>query len=217
HKRLDMVNMHYLRPFVASILLLLAPSLALALSPAQLLSQQLGSYQRLQADFVQYLLDASGTRLQETRGQMQLSQPRKFYWQTEDPFAQSIVSDGHQVWIYDPDLEQVTVQKLDTRVTATPALLLSGEHQLIEQQFEVLLTTASNGMQQFDLVPKDSESLYQSIRLFILDGKLKQMHVVDTLEQKTAMHFHNLVLNPSLPDQYFQFSIPADTDIIDMR
>ena len=212
-----MVNMHYLRPFVASILLLLAPSLALALSPAQLLSQQLGSYQRLQADFVQYLLDASGTRLQETRGQMQLSQPRKFYWQTEDPFAQSIVSDGHQVWIYDPDLEQVTVQKLDTRVTATPALLLSGEHQLIEQQFEVLLTTASNGMQQFDLVPKDSESLYQSIRLFILDGKLKQMHVVDTLEQKTAMHFHNLVLNPSLPDQYFQFSIPADTDIIDMR
>ena len=212
-----MVNMHYLRPFVASILLLLAPSLALALSPAQLLSQQLGSYQRLQADFVQYLLDASGTRLQETRGQMQLSQPRKFYWQTEDPFAQSIVSDGHQVWIYDPDLEQVTLQKLDTRVTATPALLLSGEHQLIEQQFEVLLTTASNGMQQFDLVPKDSESLYQSIRLFILDGKLKQMHVVDTLEQKTAMHFHNLVLNPSLPDQYFQFSIPADTDIIDMR
>ncbi len=212
-----MVNMHYLRPFVASILLLLAPSLALALSPAQLLSQQLGSYQRLQADFVQYLLDASGTRLQETRGQMQLSQPRKFYWQTEDPFAQSIVSDGHQVWIYDPDLEQVTVQKLDTRVTATPALLLSGEHQLIEQQFEVLLTTASNGMQQFDLVPKDSESLYQSIRLFILDGKLKQMHVVDTLEQKTAMHFHNLVLNPSLPDQYFQFSIPAETDIIDMR
>ena len=188
-----------------------------AATPAQQLTQHLGNYSSLQADFVQYLLDASGSRLQETRGQMQLLQPNKFYWQTEDPFAQTIVSNGQEVWIYDPDLEQVTVQILDTRVTATPALLLSGDQQMIAEHFEVQVNIGSDGMQQFVLVPKDPESLYESIKLYILDGQLKQMQLVDTLQQKTAMNFFNLVQGATIPDQVFQFQIPADTDLIDMR
>ncbi|MDP6968645.1 MAG: outer membrane lipoprotein chaperone LolA [Gammaproteobacteria bacterium] len=203
--------------YICGILGLLFSVSVLGDSAAQQLTQQLGRYQSLQADFVQYLLDASGSRLQETRGQMQLLQPNKFYWKTEDPFAQTIVSNGQEVWIYDPDLEQVTWQKLDTRVTATPALLLSGDQQMIAQQFKVRLAIGTDGMQQFDLLPKDPESLYQSMRLFILDGKLKQMQVVDTLQQKTAMHFHNLVLGADLPDEHFQFQIPTGTDVIDMR
>ena len=135
--------------------------MSVAATPAEQLTQQLAAYKSLQADFVQYLLDASGSRLQETRGQMQLLQPNKFYWQTEDPFAQTIVSNGQEVWIYDPDLEQVTVQILDTRVTATPALLLSGDQRMIAEHFDVQMIVGSNGMQQFDLLPKDSESLYE--------------------------------------------------------
>jgi outer membrane lipoprotein carrier protein len=181
------------------------------------LAKKLGAYQSLEADFVQYLLDASGSRLQETRGTMQLLQPNRFYWQTEDPFAQTIVSDGEQVWIYDPDLEQVTLQLLDTRSTATPALLLSGDNQAIGEQFNVLLFEGANGLEQFDLKPKDAESLYANIRLYFQNDELTQMQVVDTLEQKTAMHFQNLQANPSIPKQRFIFDVPADTDVIDMR
>lgn len=196
---------------------LLFSMLLWASTPAQQLTQHLGNYSSLQADFVQYLLDASGSRLQETRGQMKLLQPNKFYWQTEDPFAQTIASNGQEVWIYDPDLEQVTVQILDTRVTVTPALLLSGDQQMIAEHFEVQLNIGSDGMQQFVLVPKDPESLYESIKLYILDGQLKQMQLVDTLQQKTAMNFFNLVQGAAIPEQVFQFQIPADTDLIDMR
>jgi len=196
---------------------LCVPALAIAATSAQLLAQKLGAYQSLQADFVQYLLDASGSRLQETRGHMQLLQPNRFYWQTEDPFAQTIVSDGQQVWIYDPDLEQVTLQKLDTRSTATPALLLSGDKQAIGEHFDVLLHEGDNGLQQFNLKPKDTDSLYANIRLYFIDDELTQMQVVDTLEQKTAMHFHNLQANPSIPIARFTFEVPTDTDLIDMR
>lgn len=188
-----------------------------AATAAQKLTEKLGHFQALEADFVQYLLDASGSRLQETQGRMQLQQPNRFYWQTQDPFAQTIVSDGQQVWIYDPDLEQVTVQQLDTRSTATPALLLSGDNQAIGEQFNVVLYEGKKGMQQFELTPKDEESLYANIRLYFQHQTLTQMQIVDTLEQKTAMHFKNLIANPNLSSQHFVFEVPDDTDIIDMR
>jgi len=210
----------YVKRLISGLLLsviLSVSAVAFAVTSAQILTQKLGAYQSLQADFVQYLLDASGSRLQETRGHMQLLQPNRFYWQTEDPFAQTIVSDGQQVWIYDPDLVQVTLQKLDTRSTATPALLLSGDNQAIGEQFDVFLHEGDNGLQQFNLKPKDPDSLYANIRLYFIGDELTQMQVVDTLEQKTAMHFQNLQANPSIPMQRFTFEVPADTDLIDMR
>lgn len=188
-----------------------------AASAAQQLTQQLGKYHSLRADFVQYLLDASGSRLQETTGSMTLSQPNRFYWQTQDPFAQTIVSNGQQVWIHDPDLEQVTIQLLDTRTTSTPALLLSGDKQAIGEQFHVRMTANNDGLQQFELRPQDPESLYTYIRLYFLHGQLQQMQLVDSLDQKTAMHFTNLVANPSINPGTFEFMLPDGADIIDMR
>jgi outer membrane lipoprotein carrier protein len=188
-----------------------------AASAAQVLTQQLGKYHSLSADFVQYLLDASGSRLQETTGSMLLSQPNRFYWQTQDPFAQTIVSNGESVWIFDPDLEQVTLQLLDTRTTATPALLLSGDNQAIGEQFNVRMKDNNDGLQQFELQPKDPDNLYSSIRLYFLHGDLQQMQIVDSLDQKTAMHFRNLISNPTINAGQFEFLIPDGSDVIDMR
>ena len=188
-----------------------------AATAAQQLTTQLGKYHSLRADFVQYLLDASGSRLQETTGSMLLSQPNQFFWQTQDPFAQTIVSNGESVWIYDPDLEQVTLQLLDTRTTATPALLLSGDNQAIGEQFHVRMSNNNNGLQQFELRPKDPESLYTYIRLYFMHDDLQQMQLVDSLEQKTAMHFSNLLSNPTIDAGTFEFRVPEGSDGIDMR
>ena len=72
---------------------------------------------------MQYVLDASGSRLQETHGHMVLAQPNQFWWQTADPFAQLLVSNGKRLWIYDEDLEQVTVQTLDQRTTSYSSIV----------------------------------------------------------------------------------------------
>jgi len=183
---------------------------------AQALGLQLGQQTNIEADFVQYILDASGTRLQETHGHMVLAKPNRFWWQTSDPFAQLLISNGERLWIYDEDLEQVTIQTLDTRTTSTPALLLSGNSEDIGIHFKVVMKRGDNGLVFYRLTPKDPESLYQTLRLNFKDGTLLEMQLEDTMFQKTSLTFSNLVLDPDLPEHLFEFDVPPGTDVIEM-
>ncbi len=201
------------------VMFLLTVSLAsfsLAQTPVQALSQQLGRQSNIEADFVQYVLDASGSRLQETHGHMVLAQPNQFWWQTADPFAQLLVSNGKRLWVYDEDLEQVTVQTLDPRTTSTPALLLSGNVTDIEVEFEVEMNRGDQGLILYQLTPKDPESLYQTLRLNFKDNLLFEMQLEDSMHQKTSLSFSNLVLNPHIEANFFEFLIPENTDVMDM-
>ena len=90
------------------------------------LTTLLNQAQTISGRFSQLTLDGSGTQLQETSGEMALKRPGQFRWHTDAPMEQLLVSNGEQIWLYDPDLEQVTIQKMDQRLTHTPALLLSG-------------------------------------------------------------------------------------------
>ena len=183
---------------------------------AQSLGEQLGRQTNIEADFVQYVLDASGSRLQETHGHMVLAQPNQFWWQTEDPFAQLLVSNGKRLWIYDEDLEQVTVQTLDQRSTSTPALLLSGNATDIGAEFDVVMQTGGNGLVFYRLTPKDPESLYQTLRLNFKNNQLLEMQLEDAMNQKTSLTFSNMVLNPQLKENLFEFVIPENVDVLEM-
>ena len=88
---------------------------------ANKLSALLGSTQTITGSFSQLTLDSSGTQLQEAAGEMVLQRPGLFRWHTNPPLEQLLVSNGKKVWLYDPDLMQVTVQKMDQRLTHTPA------------------------------------------------------------------------------------------------
>lgn len=91
------------------------------------LASLLKGYESYQADFIQIVVNENGNKVQETRGSLKAKRPGLFYWETSAPLSQFIVSDGETVEVYDPDLEQVTIHNLDDRVQSTPALLLSGE------------------------------------------------------------------------------------------
>ncbi|MCO4837455.1 MAG: outer membrane lipoprotein chaperone LolA [Oceanospirillaceae bacterium] len=199
--------------FIMSICL---SGLSLAQTAAQSLGKQLGHQTNIEADFVQYVLDASGSRLQETHGHMVLAQPNRFWWQTQDPFAQLIVSNGKQLWVYDNDLEQVTVQALDHRTTNTPALLLSGNGTNIGEKFTVVMKRADNGLVLYHLTPKDPESLYQTLRLNFKNNQLLEMQLEDSMYQKTSLIFSNLVLNPNITDDLFEFVAPKGVDVLEL-
>jgi|TARA_B110001469_G_scaffold77132_1_gene73040 outer membrane lipoprotein carrier protein len=189
---------------------------SLAQTAAQSLGEQLGRQSNMEADFVQYVMDASGSRLQETHGHMVLAQPNRFWWQTADPFAQLLVSNGKQLWIYDEDLEQVTVQTLDPSTTATPALLLSGNSTNIEAEFDVVMQRGSDDLVLYQLKPKNPESLYQALRLNFKNNQLLEMQLEDTMHQKTSLIFSNMVLNPQIEDHLFEFTIPEGADVLQM-
>jgi outer membrane lipoprotein carrier protein len=203
-------------PLLVGLLGLSVSMFSFAQTAAQALTQQLGQGNNIEADFVQYLLDASGSRLQETRGHMILAQPNQFWWQTEDPFAQLLVSNGDQLWIYDEDLEQVTVQKLDLQTTSTPALLLSGNSNDIGAEFNVVMQRGDQDLVFYRLTPKDPESLYQSLRINFKNNKLSEMQIEDAMHQKTSLTFSNVIINPPIDASIFEFKVPENVDVVAM-
>ncbi len=183
-------------------------------SAAGQLSQLLTQMQSLDADFQQRILDAKGSRLQEVSGHLSLARPGKFYWATETPFPQTVVSDGETLWLYDPDLEQVTVQQVTQAQNQTPAMLLSGDAASIEERFSIRLIRDSAQFKEFLLVPTGQESLFEELRLSFSQGQLASLLLADSLGQRTSIELFATRFNPELPDDRFTFMIPDGIDVI---
>ncbi|WP_339411233.1 outer membrane lipoprotein chaperone LolA [Pseudomonas sp. EA_35y_Pfl2_R5] len=179
----------------------------------QRLTELLNQAQTINARFSQLTLDGSGTQLQETAGQLSLKRPGLFRWHTDAPMEQLLVSNGEKVWLYDPDLQQVTIQTLDQRLTHTPALLLSGDVSKIRENFEISHNEGGNVV-DFILKPKSKDTLFDSLRLSFRNKVLNDMQLIDSIGQRTNILFLNVKMNEPQDDAQFTFEIPAGADVI---
>lgn len=177
------------------------------------LTELLNQAQTISARFSQLSLDGSGTQLQETAGELALKRPGLFRWHTDEPMEQLLVSDGKQVWLYDPDLEQVTIQSLDQRLTHTPALLLSGDVSQIRENFEITFKEGGSVV-DFILKPKSKDTLFDSLRLSFRNSVLNDMQLIDSIGQRTNILFMNVKMNEPLDNKQFSFEIPEGADVI---
>ena len=176
------------------------------------LGQLLGS-DTITARFSQLTLDGSGTQLQETAGDMSVKRPGLFYWHTDAPQEQLMVSDGQKVSLWDPDLEQVTIKKLDQRLTQTPALLLSGDVSKISESFDITSKQTSNVI-EFTLKPKSKDTLFDTLSLSFGNGVINNMRLVDSVGQRTDILFSGVKANQPVPASKFKFDIPKGADVI---
>ncbi|MDQ3268888.1 MAG: outer membrane lipoprotein chaperone LolA, partial [Pseudomonadota bacterium] len=78
----------------------------------------------LDGQFTQQVFDANGKLKETASGQLALSAPRLFRWEYVKPYPQLIVADGRKVWIYDEDLEQVTVRPQGVEEQSNPLAAL---------------------------------------------------------------------------------------------
>lgn len=180
------------------------------------LQQLLQQLQSLEGHFEQLTIDARGQRLHESQGQMRLAKPSKFYWETLNPYPQIVVSNGRQLWIYDPDLEQVSIQPLDTNLSNTPAIILTGQAQDLAQQFTINLSQDPNtdNTITFTLHPKQADSLFELLQLEFVNDKINALQLTDSLGQKTRIDLHLDNYNQPLPEAVFEFIPPAGVDIL---
>ena len=179
----------------------------------QRLTTLLNQAQTINGRFSQLTLDGSGTQLQETSGDMALKRPGQFRWHTDAPMEQLLVSNGEQIWLYDPDLEQVTIQKMDQRLTHTPALLLSGDVSQIADSFDITLKEGGSVV-DFILKPKAADSLFESLRLSFRNGVINDMQLIDNVGQRTNILFLGVKMNPPIPASQFTFEVPEGADVI---
>ena len=177
------------------------------------LSQLLEKSKTITANFSQLTLDGSGTRLQETKGEMSVQRPGLFYWHTEAPQEQTMISDGQKVTLWDPDLEQATIKMLDQRLTQTPALLLSGDVSKISESFDISSKQAGEVM-EFILKPKTKDTLFDSLNLSFRNGMINNMRLVDSVGQRTDILFSGVKANEPIPASKFKFVIPKGADVI---
>lgn len=178
------------------------------------LAALLRGYQTYQADFIQIVVGDGGDRIQESRGSMKAKRPGLFYWESKAPMAQHIVSNGDEVSVYDPDLEQVTVHKLNSDVQATPALLLSGEVDNLAQTYDVSTRRVGDNIREFTLTPKSPDSLFVALKMTFFDGQLQEMRMEDSLSQISIVSFDGIVLNADIASSVFEPDYPAGVDII---
>lgn len=194
---------------------LAVPAMAASESAAaQKLAGLLGGMETLQGRFDQLTLDASGTQLQESAGTMELKRPGMFRWVTEPPLDQELVSDGSTVWLYDPDLMQVTVQSMDERATHTPALLLSGDVGQLQESFQIDWQAEGN-IDSFQLTPRVPDTLFDTLQLSFQNDQIHDMELSDAVGQRTRILFMSLRINEPLADSHFVFAIPDDVDVIE--
>ena len=191
---------------------LVATSLAHAGS-VEKLHQFLETTRTLRADFAQMVVAKNGKKPQSSSGVLMFSRPGKFRWQIEKPYAQLLVGDGEKVWIYDPDLRQVTVKKVDAAIGSTPAALLVGGSEL-EKNFALREIDGREGLDWVEATPKSSDSGFEKLQLGFSGNELKAMELFDNFGQTTSLVFSRIERNPSLPAAQFRFSPPSGVDVI---
>ena len=205
--------MRLIRMLLVSAMALSSASAIAAEADAARLTQLLDKSKTISARFSQLTLDGGGTQLQETTGNMTLQRPGLFYWHTNAPAEQTMVSDGKKVTLWDPDLEQATIKKLDERLTQTPALLLSGDVSKISQSFDISAKEAG-GVIDFTLKPKTKDTLFDNLRLSFRNGLVNDMQLIDSVGQRTNILFTGVKANEPIPASKFKFDIPKGADVI---
>ncbi|WP_044872829.1 outer membrane lipoprotein chaperone LolA [Pseudomonas sp. LFM046] len=177
------------------------------------LTEMLNKAQTITGRFSQLTLDGSGTQLQETSGELSLKRPGLFRWHTDAPMEQLLVSNGEKVWLYDPDLQQVTIQTLDQRLTHTPALLLSGDISKISENFEITHKEGGDVV-DFILKPKAKDTLFDTLRLSFRNGVINDMQLIDSVGQRTNILFLGIKMNQAIDASQFTFKVPEGADVI---
>jgi len=194
------------------ILATLALLLPFAVS-ADPVSDYFTGMETFEASFTQHVVDVDGEVLQDSSGEVWISKPGRFRWDYRKPYQQLIVSDGKQLWNYDADLEQASVSPVNDTLTSTPAMLLSGLRPLAEVT-KVHALAKEDGLDWFQLEPKDPDAAVEAVRIAFRDGELDSIEVRDSFDNRTRIQFSHIKLNPSLDPALFHLELPPGTDII---
>jgi len=203
---------------LATVLLLgLCPVAALAANAQDQLKTFVAEVQSATGTFTQSTTTATanGKAKPPQSGTFAFQRPGKFNWAVKQPYEQRIVSDGNQVYQYDPDLAQVTVRQVGQAIGASPAAILFGSGNL-EQAFQVSALPPRNGLEWLRAKPRSADAGFSQVDIGMKNNQPARIELLDAFGQTTRVELSNLQPNPALPASTFQFTPPAGTDVVKM-
>jgi len=169
----------------------------------------------LTADFEQYEIDANNIQSEKSTGKVWLKAPNQFKWEYQLPVPQLIMADGKEVWIYDEDLEQVTIKKQKSEQNPIYVLL---NKKLTEDNYSLALIPKEKAKKQnidwISMTPKTPSEEVKVVWLGIKDKKLSILKLQNNMDNIVVFKFKNMQRNPDLSEGYFTFEVPEGTDVI---
>lgn len=156
--------------------------------------------------------NATGKVAPNSSGTFVFARPGKFIWTYQKPYEQVLQADGDQLYIYDKDLNQVTIKKLGNALGSSPAAILFGSNDL-EKNFTLSDAGARNGLEWLNAVPKAKDTAFELISIGLKDGVPQAMELKDNFGQTSVLTFKNFQRNPALGGQQFKFEVPKGADV----
>jgi outer membrane lipoprotein carrier protein len=160
------------------------------------------------------VLDRAGKVVETAAGTFVFARPGKFRWTYEKPHKQVLVADGTRLWIHDPDLNQVTVKRMDRAISSTPAALLAGRDD-ITALFTLRDAGAAGGLNWVEASPKEKDTGFERVRLGLQGRTLAAMELFDQLGGRTMLRFTELKSNAAIPSDAFAFTPPKGADVLE--
>ena len=194
------------------LFVLALPVTVMAGEGERLLEHFLTQSKTMSADFVQTLRADDNEVLQESKGHFYLNRPGKFRWNYTTPYEQEIVSDGEQVWTFDVDLKQVTVQNKSVSLNNTPMALMEGKLKL-KEAYDVSELDHRDGIYRLKLSSKAKDADFSELIIGVNKQGLQFMQLRDQFEQTTDIVFVKLELNKKLSSDLFKFTPPEGVDV----
>ena len=165
------------------------------------------------ATFTQTVSSPDGVKKRSSSGSFEFLRPNRFRFVYAKPFEQTIVADGQKLWIYDADLNQVSIRKLSAVLGATPAALLAGGS--LDKDFDVSNQPTEGGMEWVLALPKVKDGAFQAVRIGFKAKTLAAVEITDSFGQRSNLQFSGMQSNVSLAADAFKFTPPAGADVIE--
>ena len=165
------------------------------------------------ANFTQTVTSPDGAKKKTSSGSFEFIRPDRFRFAYSKPFEQLIVGDGHKVWLFDPDLNQVSVRKASQALGATPAALLAGDS--LDRDFTLQPQPDKDGLAWAQATPKAKDGPFQFMRVGFRGKELAAVEIVDSFGQRSVLQFSNLASNVQLPAERFKFTPPAGAEVLE--
>jgi outer membrane lipoprotein carrier protein len=190
--------------------------------PATALDRYLNGLDSLSASFKQTVTDGHGAPVSAGSGQLLVQRPGKFRWDYIPDAAhpqpgasgQVLVADGKNLWFYDRELAQVTVKPVESALSSTPIILLSGSSAQLHESFEINAQGGHDGLDWVAVTPRNSEADFSRAELGFAGEQLGRMIVHDRLGQTVELDFSRSARNQRIDSKALQFEPPAGVDVI---
>ena len=155
-------------------------------------------------------------RTRNSTGSFEFARPNKFRFDYKKPFEQVIVADGQTLWLYDPDLKQVTSRKQEAVLGSTPAALIASAPDIaaLKKDFDLQAAPDKDGFQWVSATPKNREGQLRSMLVGFRGNELARLDITDGFGQVSQIAFDKMELNAAVPADRFQFKPPQGAAVV---